>query len=171
MKTILTYIFILLSLGVFAQDSELKIREHSPHKASIYSAIIPGAGQVYNKKYWKAPIVWASLATTLYFARENNTNINNYQSAYIQRKNGGTDIYSDVYTDDQLITIIDFYERNRDVSYILTAVFYLLNIVDASVDAHLFDFDINDDLSLRAMPTILSNSNGQQPMLSFQINF
>ena len=171
MKKSYTYIFLLLCFNSFAQESDIKIREHSPQKASIYSAIIPGAGQIYNKKYWKAPIVWTSLATTLYFANENNTNFTNYKKEYIKRQDGESDKYIDIYTDDQLITIIDFYERNRDVSYILTAVFYLLNIVDASVDAHLFDFDINDDLSLRAAPTILRHLNGQQPTLSFQLNF
>ena len=171
MKARITYILIFLSFGALAQNSDTDKPKHSAHRASVYSAIIPGAGQVYNKKYWKAPVVWASIATTLYFAKENNSNFINYQEAYILRRDGGTDDYFDIYTNDQLITIIDYYQRNRDVSYILTGVFYLLNIVDASVDAHLFDFDINENLSLKAAPSVLTSSVGYQPTLSFQLNF
>ena len=70
------------------------------------------------------------------------------------------------------MTIIDYYERNRDLSYIVTAVIYLLNIVDASVDAHLFDFDISEDLSLKTAPKIISTPNrGNSPILSLKMNF
>ena len=69
-----------------------------------------------------------------------------------------------------MITIIDFYQRNRDISYIFLAAAYILNIVDASVDAHLFDFDINENLSVSAQPNIISNFNSLQPVISFQLN-
>ena len=143
----------------------------SAHKASILSAVIPGAGQVYNKKYWKVPIIYASLATSIYFIQDNQKKLNSYQDAYITRSNGGSDQYIDVYNNSQLLTIVDYYERNRDVSYIITAAIYLLNIVDASVDAHLFDFDISEDLSLKATPQMIATPSGQTSVLSLKINF
>ena len=76
-----------------------------------------------------------------------------------------------MYNDSQLLTIVDYYERNRDVSYIITAAIYLLNIVDASVDAHLFDFDISEDLSLETSPQIINTHNGKTPILSLKMNF
>lgn len=152
----------------FAQ-SPLKEKK-SPHKASVLSAIIPGSGQFYNEKYWKIPIVYACMGTALYFANNNNNNYQEYKDALVKRNNGEADKYIDIYSDSQMITIIDFYQRNRDISYILLTAAYVLNIVDASVDAHLFDFNINENLSVSAQPTILSNFNSLQPVISFQLN-
>ena len=69
-----------------------------------------------------------------------------------------TDEYFNIYNNSQLITIIDYYQRNRDFSYIITSAIYLLNIIDASVDAHLFDFDISENLSFNASPKIIKNT-------------
>jgi hypothetical protein len=153
-----------------AQTEEVKSNK-SAHKASLFSAVIPGSGQVYNKKYWKVPIIYASLATSIYFIQNNQKKLNKYQDAYILRSNGGIDEYTDIYSNSQLLTIVDYYERNRDVSYIITAAIYLLNIVDASVDAHLFDFDISEDLSLKASPQIIDTPTGRSSVLSLKMNF
>ena len=153
-----------------AQTEEVKSNK-SAHKASLFSAVIPGSGQVYNKKYWKVPIIYASLSTSIYFIQNNQKKLNNYQDAYILRSNGGIDEYTDIYSNSQLLTIVDYYERNRDVSYIITAAIYLLNIVDASVDAHLFDFDISEDLSLKASPQIIDTPTGRSSVLSLKMNF
>lgn len=170
MKSIIFYICFSLSLSVFAQKSdELKI--HSAHKASVLSTIIPGAGQVYNKKYWKVPIIYASLATSIYFINENQNKFNSYKDAYIQRENGGIDDYYELYNNSQLITIMDYYQRNRDVSYIITAAVYLLNIVDASVDAHLLDFDVSDDLTVSYSPSFINTPYGKNTSLSLTMNF
>ena len=111
------------------KDNKIK----SAKKASILSIILPGSGQIYNKKYWKVPIIYSSLATSIYFICENQKKLTNYENAYIDRVNGRTDDYIDVYNNTQLISIIDYYERNRDISMMITAAIYLLNIVDASV--------------------------------------
>ena len=153
-----------------AQTEEVKSNK-SAHKASLFSAVIPGSGQVYNKKYWKVPIIYASLATSIYFIQNNQKKLNKYQDAYILRSNGGIDEYTDIYSNSQLLTIVDYYERNRDVSYIITAAIYLLNIVDASVDAHLFDFDISEDLSLKASPQIIDTPTGRSSVLALKMNF
>ena len=169
MKNIILYILLFFSFAGFGQSESKMLK--SAHKASILSAVIPGAGQVYNKKYWKVPIIYASLTTSIYFIYDNQNKLTTYQDAYISRSNGGTDEYIDVYNDSQLLTIVDYYERNRDVSYIITAAIYLLNIVDASVDAHLFDFDISEDLSLETSPKIINTPNGKTPILSLKMNF
>ena len=160
----------MLTINGIAQNKEVNV-EKSAKKASILSAIIPGAGQVYNKKYWKVPIIYATLASSIYFVQDNQSNLDKYKNAYISRSNGENDAYSDVYNDSQLLTIVNYYERNRDVSYIVTAAIYLLNIVDASVDAHLFDFDISDDLSINCSPKLINTINGNTSVLSLKMNF
>ena len=170
MKNLILYTFLFFSFVGFGQSTESK-NEKSADKASILSAVLPGAGQVYNKKYWKVPIIYASLTTSVYFIYDNQNKLKTYQNAYISRSNGGADQYIDVYNDSQLLTIVDYYKRNRDVSYIITAAIYLLNIVDASVDAHLFDFDISEDLSLETNPKIINTPNGKTPILSLKMNF
>jgi hypothetical protein len=166
LKTIFTYLFLFLASSLAAQNVVKKTK--SAHKASVLSTVIPGAGQVYNKKYWKVPIVYATMGTALYFANENMQSFKKYKNALENRNNGQEDLYPNV-SDSEMLTVIDFYQRNRDISYILTAVAYILNIVDASVDAHLFDFNINENLSVSTQTTINTNFNNIQPVLSFQI--
>ena len=159
-----------LAVNCLAQKSESS-KTHSAHKASVLSTIIPGAGQIYNKKYWKVPIIYASLGTSIYFINENNNKYTDYKNAYLQRADGEIDDYFDLYNNSQLITIMDYYQRNRDVSYILTAAIYLLNIVDASVDAHLLDFDVSDELTLSYTPSFIHTPFGKNTSLSLKMNF
>ena len=170
MKAVTLYICFFLSINCIAQEL-YNPKIHSAHKASVLSTIIPGAGQVYNKKYWKVPIIYASLATSIYFINENQNKYTSYKNAYLQRINGEIDDYSELYNISQLVTIMDFYERNRDVSYIITAAIYLLNIVDASVDAHLLDFDVSDELTLSYTPSFIYTPYGKNTSLSLKMNF
>jgi len=142
----------------------------SPKKAALFS-LIPGGGQIYTKKYWKVPIIYSALATSIYFINENQNKYTTYKNAYLQRINGEVDDYSELYNNSQLITIMDYYERNRDVSYIITAAIYLLNIVDASVDAHLLDFDVSDELTLSYAPSFINTPHGKNTSLSLKMNF
>lgn len=138
-------------------DSLVKI--HSPVKASIYSAILPGAGQFYNHKYWKIPVIYGAMAGLGYLAKTNNSRYTDFKTAYryrIDGDSGTTDNYTDIYTDNDLKLLRDYYRRNRDLSLIFIGLFYVLNIVDASVDAHLYYFDISDDLSLNLAPAVYS---------------
>ncbi|MBJ59439.1 MAG: hypothetical protein CMP64_02495 [Flavobacteriales bacterium] len=170
MKKIILYKLLFLSLTGFTQSIKEK-KTKSAKKASILSAVLPGAGQIYNKKYWKVPIIYSSLATGIYFICDNQKKLTNFEDAYIFRSNGGNDNYINLYNNTQLISIIDYYERNRDISYIITAAIYLLNIVDASVDAHLFDFDISEDLSIETKPQIINTLQGKTQALSIKMNF
>lgn len=120
----------------------------APAKAAFYSAILPGLGQAYNKRYWKIPIVYAAIGTGIYAYTWNNKRYHSYRDAYKQRLAGKEDEYA--YLDDsRLIEGQKFYQKNRDLSVIITVALYILNIVDANVDAHLQQFNVNDNLSFR----------------------
>ncbi len=145
-----------------AQDSEEpndSVPKHSPKKAALLSTFLPGAGQAYNKKYWKMPIVYGGLGASLYFIIDNNKNYRRFRQEYISRVNPkpgdpAPDPALSAYRDQDLITIQDTYRRWRDMSYIAFGLVYVLQIVDASVDAHFYDWEtkINEDLSLRIAP-------------------
>ncbi len=145
--------------------------EHSPKKAWLRSLIIPGLGQAYNKKYWKIPIIYVALGTSIYFTIDNNRRYNDYRNAYINRQNGMEDDYPQ-YTDNNLIVLIDFYRRNRDFSIILTAGIHLINVLDAMVDAHLHEFDVSDELSIEVRPQVqYFAQGGYRPAVRFALKF
>ncbi|MEZ4838800.1 DUF5683 domain-containing protein [Flavobacterium sp.] len=121
----------------------------TPAKAAFYSAVIPGLGQIYNKKYWKVPIVYGGLAIGYYFYNDNNKKYKEFRNIYKRRLEGYTDDrYYGVYSDAVLINAQRTFERNRDISTAVMIGFYVLNIIDANVDAHLMQFNVNDNLSL-----------------------
>lgn len=128
---------------------------HSPKKAWILSAVLPGAGQIYNKKYWKAPIVWGGLALAGYYLDRNLKQINYYRDAYVAETDGDASTINDTgLGSSQLLDVIDQYKTWRDWSYIALGAIYILNIVDANVDAHLFYFDVSEDISMNVAPYI-----------------
>tara|TARA_B100001250_G_scaffold44036_1_gene34647 strand:- start:481 stop:975 length:495 start_codon:yes stop_codon:yes gene_type:complete len=140
----LTLSFLLCSQKNFAQENY-----KSPKKAAILS-IIPGGGQVYTKKYWKVPIIYSALFASGYYIIDNNKNYKHYRDTYLNRINGIGDDYPD--SNSQLITKKDYYKRNREISIMLFSLAYILNIVDASVNAHLFQYDIDENISLKIEP-------------------
>ena len=161
--------FTLINCGIFAQNStttkidsnnlqkSLKVENiHSPKKAVIMSAILPGLGQVYNKKYWKVPIVYAALGTVAYVFVGNNKNYKMYRDAYAGRVDADTtnDLILPQFSTENLREIKNIYWKNRDLSVMIFAGFWVLNILDAAVDAHLYTFDIGNDLSLKIHPEI-----------------
>jgi hypothetical protein len=134
------------------------MKKHSPTKAAIYSAVLPGLGQAYNKKYWKIPIVYAGFTVFIYLIITNNQEFQQFDDAYRYVATGDT-TYTDnnlvyQYSEEQLRDSRDFYKRNMELSIILGSIWYILQIVDASVDAHFFEYDISDDLSIRLDPLI-----------------
>ena len=150
------------------------VATHSPAKATLYSALLPGLGQAYNHKYWKIPIIYAGLGTMAYFIVFNQQHYNTYESALKTRSGGGIDPYINVYSSSDLVTIRDYYHRNRDLSVIGAAVFYVLNIIDADVDAQMFTFNVSDDLSMRLSPAmspyLYCGNVSAAPSLSLVIN-
>ena len=139
-------------------------KPHSPTKATLLSTFLPGSGQIYNRKYWKVPVIYAGIGTSVYFIISNNKEFKRFKTAYGQRIDGDestTDEFVDVLSESSLKSNMEFYQRNRDLSYIVAGLFYVLNIVDAAVDAHLFDFPKNDNLSFNLQPSIELTNNNQ----------
>ncbi len=162
-----TFIFsaILIPSVMVAQDMPLKKdkeapKPHSITKAAIYSAVLPGLGQAYNKKYWKIPVIYAGFGVFGYFTVKNNQEFEMFKEAYLWVANGETDTidnpYAYKYNQTQLKEAMDYYRRNRDLSIILASLWYTLNILEAFVDAHFFDYDISEDLGMRISPAAVS---------------
>ncbi len=126
----------------------------APARAAFYSAVVPGLGQAYNKRYWKIPIIYAGMGAGVYFYLRNDKDYNRFRNAYKRRLAGFTDdeFYgtgtTPVISDDRLIDAQRSAQKNKDVSIIVSVVFYLLNVVDANVDAHLQQYNVNDDLTI-----------------------
>lgn len=131
----------------------------SPAKAAFYSAILPGLGQAYNKKYWKIPLVYGALGTGIYFYINNNNEYNRYRGAYKSRLAGFTndDFYLDSegnqlssprVTTEGLERGQKFYRRNKELTLLVIIGIYALNIIDANVDAHLLQYNVDENLSL-----------------------
>jgi hypothetical protein len=153
--------FLIGTVSLFAQakkDTVLVVKDTTkyqeidpltPAKAAFYSAILPGLGQAYNKKYWKIPLVYGAIGTSLYFYIDNNKKYNDYRDAYKRRLEGYNDDDYQFLDDDRLIAGQKFYQRNRDLSALFVVGFYVLNIIDANVDAALIQFNVNERLSVR----------------------
>lgn len=169
----ITLLFILFTCS-FSIYAQIQVDDHSPKKASLYAAIIPGAGQFYNKKYWKIPLVYLSLGSALYVAKQNQNEYLHYRQAFEYRTDEDEttiDPYVDQYTESNLITEKNIRRKNRDLAYIIAAGIYLLNIIDASVDAHLFKFNVNDDISLNIQPQFMQENHQNTLALSLKLNW
>ena len=186
MKTkLIAFSFVLVSQFGFSQQitiddvtivdtiatnkSKFTLEERSPIKASLYSAVLPGAGQLYNKKWWKAPIAIGLVGTGIGFTSYYNGLQNKFRSAYLAELDGRPHEYSGVLNAEQLAVYQDEYKRNRDYTVALTILAYILNIVDATVDAHLFS--IKNDPDFTFQPTVIQDQQTFQPALGFNINF
>ncbi|MBL0743539.1 DUF5683 domain-containing protein [Chryseolinea lacunae] len=153
------------SLIVESQDTVLLktyAARYNPRKALLYAAVLPGLGQIYNKKYWKLPLVYGGFIALGYA-------INFYQDGYINYKaklfsnlengyTGDSDIApGDVYTTSTYRNVVDLYRRQRDFMIVLMGGMYLLQLVDAHVDAHLKEFDLNPQLKVSWYPSVEYN--------------
>ena len=146
---------ILIILLVCKQSINAQTKEKSPKKAAILS-IVPGAGQVYTKKYWKIPIIYSALIASGYYINDNDSEYKKYRDTYLNRMNGQSDDLN--YTDSELVTLKDYYKRNREISIMLFSLTYILNIIDASVNAHLSEYEVNEDISLGIRPITIQDN-------------
>ncbi len=127
----------------------------APARAAFFSAVLPGLGQAYNGKYWKIPIAYGGLGVGVYFYLKNDEQYDRYRSIYKRRLAGFTDdefttpTGTQRVTNDGLIRAQRFYQRNKEISILVIVGVYALNIIDANVDAHLQQFNVSEDLSLR----------------------
>lgn len=156
--------------GIEVQDLKVEKRKElnplAPSKAAFYSAILPGLGQVYNKRYWKVPLVYGAIGTGIYVYTFNNDQYVRYRKAFKSRQAGFTDdeFYdlngsgivpgSPDFSDAALERAQQRYQRDRDLALLVTIALYALNIVDANVDSHLKQFNVDQDLSLKLKPFI-----------------
>lgn len=196
MKSRLLYIlFIISATSLFAQtpDSLNVSKEEvlvvqdtiankqsydplAPSRAAFYSAVLPGLGQAYNKKYWKIPIIYAGMATGVYFYIQNDKDYDRFRDAYKRRLAGFTDdeFYGNgetpVISNDRLIDAQRSAQKNKDISIIVSLAFYLVNIIDANVDAHLSQYNVSDDLTLSPKLYVDPISTQANYSLSFKFN-
>lgn len=148
-------------------------------KATTLSTICPGLGQIYNKSYWKVPIIIGGFATMAYIIDFNSRGYKRMKLAYDIVTDGDpntVDEFNGRYTADNLKNLKNAYRRNRDLSIIATCGLYLLNIIDAHVDAHLQEYDISDDLAINVFPTLINyhtatTTNTTTLGLALKINF
>jgi TM2 domain-containing membrane protein YozV len=129
---------------------------HNPKKAS-WLAIIPGAGQIYNKKYWKLPIVYVGLGTTGALIYYYSTETYKYRKEYVARVNENDQELNPKLANETTANVLglrNYYRRNMEISVAACVIVYALSILDASVDAHFFYYDVSDNLSLKVKPKI-----------------
>lgn len=187
-KCLIIIIFCAFSLHNFAQngvgiEEELDSGEVktnvmdplAPSRAAFYSAILPGLGQAVNKKYWKIPIVYAALGTSIYFYLDNDKSYNRYRDAYKRRLAGFTDdeffgtTAIPLLSDESLIRAQRTLRRNKELSLLITLGLYALNIIDANVDAHLLQY--NMDKNLAVTPYIDFDTPETTAQLGLSLNF
>jgi len=126
-------------------------------KAGLYSAILPGAGQLYNKQYWKIPIVYAGVGAAVYFIQFNTNKYQTYRKAYVASLEGKPHEFTGKYDQSALKQLQDGYKRYLDMTLLFTALGYTLQVIDAVVFAHLRNFDVSRDISLRMQPVAHPN--------------
>ncbi len=143
----------------------------NPMRASLYSAILPGMGQIYNKKWWKAPLVWGILGTGAGFIIYYNNEYKEIRGYYLDKLYGNpiSEPGIDNLSKEQLATIQDDRKRSRDYAIALTALGYILNILDATVDAHLYGINKDPDLSFQ--PVMMQNYHSNELALGIGVNF
>lgn len=182
--TIASYIYFIGDAAINYQYDATPIK-----RATTLATICPGAGQIYNKSYWKLPFVVGGLASTIYVIDWNNRGYKRFKKAYelraaydnalndpniVDKPTSSSDEFRGAYSAEFLKNLKDNYRRNRDLSIIITAGLYILQIIDAHVDAHMKDYDISDDLSLSIEPafnyTYVPAEGGNRPTFGFNIS-
>lgn len=192
-KPLLTAILLILisgaeaaGLNTFAQgfpnfspagDSSQSKQRHSPRKASIYSAVLPGLGQAYNRKYWKIPLVYAALGTSGYLFVHNRSEMKKRQDALTRMLDGDSNTVPAAEFARIPVDILraqrNTYRTNGDISAIVFTGFYVLNIIDAVVDAHFYKFNIDKPLAARREKRwhLYSHRVGNTPVMGFSWRF
>ncbi len=148
---------ILIKKGRKKYTVESYAAKFNPRKALFYAAILPGAGQIYNKKYWKVPLVYGGMIGLIAVVKFYNDAEIKYSNELFTTLSSGAQVSTQGHKVDQLRTIVDLTRRQRDYFTIITGFFYILQMVDAHVDAHLKEFDINPRLKVKVEPSMQNN--------------
>ncbi len=166
MKTVWVIFFISLQFALWSQENELQTQGtidtidvsklvKNPLKAALYSAVLPGLGQSYNKQYWKIPIVWGAIGVGVGFTVYYNKRYKDFRNAFLASLNGDPTGFPDNLTTEILARAQDDQRRNRDYAMVITTVLYAMNIIDAIVAAHLSEMKKDKDLVMA--PSIITN--------------
>ena len=178
--TIASYVYFIGDAAVNYKTNDVS----NVKKATTLACIFPGAGQIYNRSYWKVPFVVGGFASMIYCIDWNNRGFQRFKKAYSlladyeqnpdNYPNGPTDEFRGRYSSDFIKNLRDNYRRNRDLCIILTGALYVLQIIDAHVDAHLKDYDISDDLTMNLEPlvnyTYVPTLQGNRPVFGFNLS-
>jgi hypothetical protein len=166
-NVLVIFVLIFFSLNLRGQTDSLQLQQDSAEKkkavhkaiywearkAAIMSAIIPGLGQAYNRKYWKIPVIYGGLAGLSYIFKINHEQYTGYRTSLRAAADlDSSTVNTSGYSLEQLRAQKIYYKKNRDFAAIGVCVIYLLNIIDANVDAHLKTFDVSDDLGMIISP-------------------
>lgn len=179
--TVASYIYFIGDAAVNYATNDVS----SVKKATTLACICPGAGQIYNRSYWKVPFVVGGFASMAYCIDWNNRGFQRFKKAYAllvdyeqnpdKYPNGPTDEFQGRYSSSYMKNLRDNYRRNRDLCIILTGALYVLQIIDAHVDAHLKDYDVSDDLSMNLEPMVnyayVPSLQGNRPVFGFNLGF
>lgn len=175
-------IFLTLTFSSWSQSDSIQaptdsVKPHSVKKATILSAVVPGAGQIYNhlampkgkkKAFWKVPLIYAGLGSMTYFLVSNQIVVRDLKTEYTSRQNTGIVTNFPQYDNSGLLTLYDQYSRWRDFSIIGLGAFYAFQVADAAVEAHFVSFDVSEDLSMKIHPTMMSFTT---PGIRLSLNF
>lgn len=184
MRFLISSILLLSTYFTFAQSIDtittntksdtvmVRQKKHNPNKAALLSAICPGLGQAYNKSYWKIPVVYAAVGGSIYSIIFNQKNFTELSAVYKRRinKDSTGNLMPELGSNDAVLYQVNYYRRWRDLSYILATASYLLNIIEAHVDAHLKGFDVSDNLSMKIKPSILQTGGAVLPGVSLSFH-
>ena len=180
-KFIFFIAIVFFSVSAFSQSDTVKVDKKKnkkaiygeARKATIMSTILPGLGQAYNRKWWKVPIVYAGLGGFGYLLTTNQQKFAFYGKNLKAENDGDPNTINETkYNSDQLLALKNDYRKYRDLGVIGCAIIYVLNIVDANVDAHLKTFDVSDDLSLQVNPySNFDYNNKLQAGLTLKLKF
>lgn len=142
----------------------------NPKKAGLYSSIVPGLGQLYNRQYWKIPVIYAGIGIAGYFFLHNLDNYQSYRKAYINRINNPNyiDKYTGIYDGTQLQQLQSDYNKYLDLTVLFSAIGYTLEVIDAITSAHLKNFEVSRDISLHIKPAVLPNGAGMALVVNFK---
>ena len=178
--TIASYIYFIGDAAVNYSTNDVS----NVKKATTLACIFPGAGQIYNRSYWKVPFVVGGFASMIYCIDWNNRGFQRFKKAYNlladyeqhpdKYPNGPTDEFQGRYSASYIKNMRDNFRRNRDLCIIISGALYALQIIDAHVDAHLKDYDISDDLTMNLEPLVdypyIPSMNANRPVFGFNMS-
>lgn len=166
-RCIAIIILTLCVLGAQAQET------HSANKALVLS-LVPGGGQIYNRQAWKVPIIYGALGAMGYLIYDNYTEMSMYKEEYLYRvnNNGATQLAGyESYPDANIYNMYQSYNKNFQLMVIIGVAMYGLNLIDAYVFGHLFDFQMDDNLTLNCSPGLLPTGSGLTPSFGVTLSF